>query len=264
MDEYKLTNPLSITERVSIIRLQGHDTQGSHTMVLNVVDILQNLSKPDTTTNTEEKWAEAKKNIERLSTHPRHIFQTQETVNTLGTKDRLVLYNDSPQTFLDNKELIKQLRILNQTLHDEIEINPPSGIPPFLSPVVIWYSAMHNLAKNARVAQNTVNGNVKPRLSLETVDEIPKSTLYVPNDANNYTQFVRFRVENQGEFPRNKALIERLAGSIPPLGAKGYGLRFVGMASKALRAPVHIETGNGQTSVDFYHPIYKTDRRLSK
>jgi len=265
MQEYTLINPLGLTERASVVRLLGHDSNNSHTIALGVNGALNRLMGERGGKSDAEKLVGAAGLMSTLSTHPEHIYLTDQAVSILATRDKLTLCSDQDYTFLSNNSLMHQLEVINGIPSSRLNLdfvarmhleNGRGKIPGFLSPVPVAYAVLHNLAKNAVVAQNEINRMVRPELRIDMVNGVSTGATCVPLGAENFKQFVRFTITNEGEFPKGKPLIEYLRGPIPPIGAKGYGLHFVGIASKFMRAPVNIETGNGKTITEFYHPVY--------
>lgn len=249
--EHTLTNPLSKDERLSIIRLLGHDAKGELQLLSGMMEGVQ-----------------AKKETRYLSdvmSHPEHISTTLQAVDILGLREKINLFDGCNATsFDDSRELSRKIRVMNSVLHNKIDISTATklylkiglGIGPFLSPVAVTYSVLFNLAKNAILPQNNENPERKPLLSLGISNGFPEDTLWVPEGARNHERFVRFTITNQGEFPRDKPLLERLTGQEPPRNGKGYGLYFTGLASRFLQSPIDIKSEKRQTRVDFYHPIY--------
>jgi len=265
MQKYTLTNPLGLTERVFAVRLLGHDANNSHTVTLGITGALHSLMGEKAGKSDAKKWASAEGLISTLSTRPEHIYLTENAATILATRERLPLCSDSVYTFLSNEGLMHQLEVINGIPSSRLDLdfvaqmhleNDRGKIPGFLSPVPVTHAVLYNLAKNAVVAQDGVNRMVRPELRIDLVDGVPAGATCVPFGAENFKQFVRFTIANDGEFPKGKQLIEYLRGPMPPSGAKGFGLHFVGIATKFMRAPINIETGNGKTRTEFYHPVY--------
>ena len=126
-----------------------------------------------------------------------------------------------------------------------------SFYPDFLSHEPIMHSVIFNLVKNGlKVAKDR-----RVLMNIRRIDKFPERALYVPEGARDYEQFVVFDLINSGGFSSKKPFIECLT-SVPKFNEHGFGLYFVGLASRVLRAPVSITTDEKQTQISFYHPVY--------
>ena len=125
----------------------------------------------------------------------------------------------------------------------------------------LMFCILHNLIKNGISAQAPKN---KAERGIELVIQsylgFPQQALLVPRGAEKYNEFMRFSVHNEGNaFPEKILSKDYLKKFVHQKGQSGFGLYFVKLAAKLLKAPIEISSKPGDTTVSFYHPIYNSE-----
>jgi len=231
----KLPNPLKTKERLRIPRLLGHN---SHAIIGRAMRKVRE-DKKDLATGLLSFIGDIEETVEVL-THGGGIY--------LGTG----------LNFLKDYELQNLLRELNKVYEDELKIEVEINIP-FSTSRAILNTLLGNIIDNAINIQYNQRRKIT-KVRAEFLLGFPETAIYIPDGARDYQEFVRFSVQNPGEFPRDKPLMDRLT-ICPERGKRGFGLYFTGLAAKVLRAPVDIKSEKEIVDVSFYHPIYRDEER---
>ncbi len=226
----KLTNPLTIEERLTTTRLIKHECKSLiGTSMLNV-------------NHSIEKQVPIKEPVGFF------INYTYQVLDVLSKIDEDTFSpKDNPYSF---SRMITDAQNLCKNIHKHgLKINNTENnlatLYPFMN-VMLW-----NLIKNS--AKMGI-----PNISIEPSD-FPSSPTLIPEGARDYKEFIAFRVHDNGKgFPQDKNWSEYFT-RCPPKGEHGFGLYFTGLVAKVLRAPVEIQSVPGDTTVSFYHPVYEKD-----
>jgi hypothetical protein len=241
-----LANPLTLEERLQVTRLLSHD----------VSDYLNEL-RCGVGVEVPEIFRK------RLQAIVNHIDNTQISVANLIHDDSFdiacnynwCLRNESERTFF-----IERLRRLfpgnfqkpagldyAQTSPGELQVMNCCFDHYFLSYESLLHSVLFNLIKNGLAAQK--EGERKVLLQVRILERFPREPNFIPEGARDYDRFVAFDVLNKGRFSSEIPFSQHLTDS----SKEGFGLYFVGLAAKVLRAPIIMETGNDSTRICFYH-----------
>jgi signal transduction histidine kinase len=249
MVEYKLSNPLSIEERVQVSRLIGHDSMGVLAIILN-----------------DTRRAQMTGNVSKLKNTAylvQHIGMIDESIGSLALLREYCLNSQSASTYFDDYGLKEEFKILNsviesQTSDKEIGFSKNISHEKFLSDVNLIHSVLYNLSKNSfnRGGAKKVEVSVKEHSTLQDI-------VHSADGSSDYTDFIGFHVHDNGRgFPGEKDL-KKYFTKIPENG-EGFGLYFVGLAAKVLRGQIGIKSKLGNTTVSFYHPVYIDLNQVNK
>ena len=231
-----IKNPLTIQERKELRRLPGHDTQG-------ILESLLGATVPG--------------NIRELAFH---LKSTQLTLIQLAFCDEIVV---GPYIETDtNPYLSPKFGDLPRIIASVLGIpNIDSSIDPSVdeelltfNPIV--YSMIYNLAKNSLNAQISCGKKLqdtKINLTVESYSDFQLRPCISLTAQKDFSEFFAIRVKNSGrEFPEDAPL-----GELLNLSSYHFGLPFVKLVAKLLKAPIDIHSGPEDTTVSFYHPVYR-------
>ena len=236
MVEYRLSNPLSIEERLQVPRLIGHDSVGVLAIILNDVLIAQMHNDCSKTKNTPYLV--------------QHIGMINETIGSLILLDEYSLHPNSSTDYFDDFSLQDEFNRIKALFKGKMAFSKDISHEKVLSDTNLVHCVLYNLSKNAfDIGAKKVEVSVKEHNTLQDI-------VYSPEGSLDYTDFVGFHVHDNGRgFPSGKDLREYFT-TIPERKSSGFGLYFVGLAAKVLRGQVGIKSEPGDTTVSFYHPIY--------
>jgi len=240
MVELELSNPLTIEERLEVPRLIEHDSSVYWADLRNLP-----IASPDL--DQEEYHAIVE-----------HLAHIEQTVVTFTQAEAVYLRDSFYSTSLDKRSLeIMTNRLSKALLEGKLDASI-GDIGSFLSLRPVMHSVLYNLIKNGVAAQaKTDDSNEAVNLTVDYHSGFPETTLFVPEGARDYTDFITFAVHNKGRsFPGDVPLESYFTGPAPERGEGGFGLYFIRLAAKFLRAPVNITSEPGDTTVSFYHPVY--------
>ncbi len=239
MIEYFLSNPLTVEEKLQVTRLIEHDSTVYFA-------ILQNIPVGSVDIDKEKYHAIVE-----------HVGNIQQTIELLTQGQEVWL--------LDNFNLTKLDKVSTKRITDKIgkvllkgSLDSHVGdIKPMLSVRPLMYSALTNLIKNGVEAQlGTKDYNTPIGLTVDSYQGFPENALFIPQGAKGYKNFVVFNVHNKGKsFPKDVPLDSYFSRKATEKGG-GFGLYFVKLAAKFLKAPLNIISKQGDTTLSFYHPVY--------
>ncbi len=233
--EYKLANPLDLEEKLELPRLIGHDSIGvSNILMSKIHGVIEGGKVP----------------ASNLKSYVGLINNIQLSVFLLSQHDEFRFSDSISNQYMDNKKLKGLFGKLKLSNKIKLEVAYES-IKPFLTENNILTSVLFNLVKNA-------NSHCYDRLSMNVKkhEGFPKHTVFIPEGAEEYNDFISFEVCNDGLGFDEKIPLKDYFTKTPEKGSRGFGLFYTKLASKVLRAPVNIESRAGDTKVSFYHPIY--------
>ena len=234
-----LPNVLTSKEKLQIPKLIGHDTIGNLSRAYAIFERIAHPERYPSISNLEEIGKINVDSVVKIERCIEALTQSEE----IYTKRIKTTYFSAGFPYLF-EQMADNL---------EIGLDCPES---FISNEDILHSVLINLIRNAW--KNICEGD-KIKLSASQ-NEFPSRALYIPVGAREYQKFIRFSVQNPGEFPRDKPLIDRIR-VCPPRGRNGFGLYFTGLAAKVLRAPVDIKSENGVVDVSFYQPVYPIEEK---
>lgn len=227
---FKLTNNLTLKEKLAVPRLIGHD---SKTLITNVYSPLMGFNR---TGKIDRNPNYMMASLELLASIEECIYSLTQNRNIMDSKASLFL-DVLSRNF---SQLFENLNINNQ-----MESSRIIGRRGFIYPI------LNNLIKNSKYRGNTQDIS----LIIKPENQFPKDATYIPKGARKYKEFIEFCVHDKGiGFPESLNYLEKL--TTYPEGESSFGLYITGLIAKALRAPVNISSKPGNTKVSFYHPIY--------
>ncbi len=247
-----LKNPLSLEERTEVTRLIKHDLQGTPgLMYLCLAPLIRsNEMKSD----EEIQQATAEFNAYSAFLHKsmdsikilagskviRCNWEIKEILNPLRDYSRAEFLRDYPE-----KEL---------SIHIDEELNEET----IRTTGTVLYTTLIQFLKNGfRFAKKSIGLNVYRQES-----SVVENLVFASEDSPKEGEFIIFEVHDDGQgFPYEAPLKDFLdlgfsQGEYVPEGpeSKGFGLHFVKLASKYLRAPIAIKSEPGNTHVQLWHP----------
>lgn len=238
----RLNNPLSKEERLQIPRLLAHDATEWWCDLYNG--------------NKLRDIMPGKYTQEFMKARMQHLINTERTVCYLAHEDAIgVSFNDLDYRF-DKNRLRIFLKSLEGLFSPDLTTDA-RDFPIFISPHEVLHSALFNIIKNGRRFNEWAKSDKPVNLTVEFQNHFPEAC-YVPEGAQQYQNFIAFRIHDNGRgFPNTpkRLFIEKPA---PEKGEGGFGLYFLGLAARFLRAPVDIQSVPGDTNVIFYQPVYET------
>jgi len=227
----QLTNPLTDAERKQVVRLIDHDMGNSLNIVNQYIHHIVEYGKKELSPIAQGKV--------------KATFFIGLAIHDLVLKDKLDVWKCYYNIELED--------ILNSIDCQRVKFNFNYNPKELVTPEKVLLATMWSIIKNAHNASETAENVL---VTSRYYEGFPKQALYIPDGAREFKDFVAFEVHNQGEFPKAKPLREYIDKEAPALNQEGFGLYFVKLASKVLRAPVNIKSEDGRTCVSFYHPIY--------
>lgn len=240
MREIPLNNPLTIEERLSLPRLCGHDSMTYFAV----------LSQMPAACKFGGKDFDSKQYHAVLD----HLSCGETVIEALSQHDGIFLTDAFYNTRLDKTSIESLISDVGQISYDGLIQGSVQEVPRFLTLRALMHSVVFNLVKNGGTAQRSTPDFGKAiEVSVEP-SAFPDHAVFIPDNANKYRHFILFKVRNAGK-PFQKSPEYYFQRSIPEKG-DGFGLHFVKMASKYLRAPINITSKPGDTVVSFYHPVY--------
>jgi len=255
-----LTNPLSARERMQIVRLINHDA-GEYLLELGSC-----IGKGSEHLDNKSQ--------RRLEAIVKHVSDVQGTVSTLVRRNEISLSQNISWSLSnpnERKNFLINLKYLfpgHIPISEEGYVNANPGKlqygelsfhNEFLSFECILHSVIFNLVKNGLRAQQLRKNpakNAKVIMNVRQTNRFPKKALFVPDGSSEYRNFDVFEVYNPGSFTAKRDFVECLTKTPSPNTDHGFGLYFVGLASRVLRAPVFMESRKDYTQISFYHPVY--------
>jgi signal transduction histidine kinase len=241
----ELKNPLTLEERLQVTRLIGHDSFNASFKIKRYLD---------------------EGDIDSAMEYLYHIRHIESTIGILTQNDRILIHEIQETQRFDKERLetfSKNLEKISEgNLEYEIKIQEPFL---FIKPIV--HTVLSNLIKNSLSAQREQDKQ-EALLSIypcnlfevefsEFRDNDNYGLMYFPKEAEKYEKFVAFSVSDKGPgFPEDFSYENNLENPPEKKRASGFGLYFSKLASKVLRAPLHIISKPGNTSVIFYNPFF--------
>lgn len=141
---------------------------------------------------------------------------------------------------------------LKYSLHEKaaaLQVNVGS-ISKFNTSTSLVYSVIYNLVKNSYAAHAS-----QVHVGIAPFSGVP-DLVFIPDGASSVGNFVRISVTDNGPgFPSDRPLASYLDIGVSSRKGGGFGLYFVKLASKFLRAGIGISSEKGNTSVSLYHPL---------
>ncbi len=231
-----MENPLTLEEKVAVPRLIGHDLVSHYEDAFAVLAGVKKLSP------------------EVLYAKNRHVRMTLAAITILTTYTDDCYFGSVRSVELTSPTIPRlfdgnsKVEWFNQIKSD------------FIGSYPILYAALYNLIKNGFRA---MDGKGVIRVSIDSFDKPSGDNLYgrpygslvyVPNWVS--SSYTRFDVHDTGHgFPKDIPLEQNLALGVSGFrGGTGFGLHFVSLACKFLRAPLGIVSQPGNTHVTIYHP----------
>ncbi|MFH0977924.1 MAG: hypothetical protein V1837_01345 [Candidatus Woesearchaeota archaeon] len=240
MKEVELNNPLTIEERLSLPRLCGHDSMTYFAV----------LSQMPAACKFGGKDFDSKQYHAVLD----HLSCGEAVIEALSQYDCIFLTDAFYNTRLDKASIERLISDMGQISYDVPLQGSVQEVPRFLTLRPLMHSVVFNLVKNGGSAQRSSPDFGKAIEVAVEPSVFPDHSVFIPENATKYSHFIVFKVRNAGRpFPESPEYY--FQRSIPEKG-DGFGLHFVKMASKYLRAPVDIISKPGDTIVSFYHPVY--------
>ena len=237
MAEYKLSNPLTIEEKLQVTRLIGHDSMGILDVIRSDILIAQGDNDVSQLKNTLYVV--------------QHIGMLNMAITSLTLHNKYTLDDLRTDNYFDAFKLQNDFDGLNALFKEEMTFLKDISHKEFLSDRSLVHCVLYNLSKNAfkRGGAKKVEISVKEHSTLQDI-------VYSAEGSLDYKDFIGFHVHDNGRgFPSGKDLREYFT-TIPERKSSGFGLYFVGLAAKVLRGQVGIKSEPGDTTVSFYHPIY--------
>jgi hypothetical protein len=259
VEDMKLPNVLTVEERLSLARVHDHD----------MTDILHGIFGFSSSRKipTDEK-RNMRKNILCAYT------SFYKTIWNLSCSD--ASYVDKSSSICSGAEMMNDFyEQLRDSLRENFCLNTTSSYlnVPFRE-TDFMYCVVHNLVKNSlRAGAKQIDIFLEP-------SRFPVDAIYVPNGARDYDEFMAFRVHDNGRgFPQvgkqgqifftgdgfptaQQEQYRKYLTMCPPEDEHGFGLYFVGLIAKVLRAPIGIQSSPGDTTVSFYHPVFEENEEL--
>lgn len=220
----EIQNNLTEAERLSIIRLYGHDAKGPLGWLGNQI---------------AGGREDLEVNFELMESYYDHTVRVFTAIEHMSQERDIALKPTGLGT-------IK--RILEGTFETE-KPRIDSSDERVMMEEAITYSVLFNLVKNAYNA-----GAKEVRVSVERV-KTPREALHYPCEFGDFGVYHEFRVEDDGRGFKEDFDSESALGVCPPKNSHGYGLYFTGLASKLLKAPIDVKSKPGKTRFSFYHPL---------
>ncbi len=249
-----VSNPLSDRERVHVMRLYDHDTVSLLHSVRDVLELADMLVE-------DGKWEELAAKRVRL-THAQewvgHVHYMSRAMAKLA-EDTVHLTNwNEPPNYTSVIRVLEQAVVLSRG-----NVEAAGEMPiDFRTNASVLYCMLFNLVKNGVAAQRKLSKDLEKepvRLRAEMYVGVPPAC-FVPSGCEGYEKFVRFSVQDCGKgFGSDVALEELFYREAPAKWEHGFGLYFVGLAARVLRAPIGIESVAGDTKVSLYHPVFREE-----
>lgn len=232
-----LSNILTQEERLQIPRLIGHDN----------IRIWELLSRRASISEIRQMPID----YDAADAMITHLVDTEKLVRDL------ILFKKVALRGIEIGGILNELKRLFCSIEksSKLGVDNIQGVDKIASNEYVLHSVLYNLIRNGMQAQQDKPEDKRKVDLIVDSSGFPAQAIYIPEGAGDYQEFVRFSVQNPGEFPRDKPLIERLT-ICPPQGKHGVGLYFTGLAAKVLRAPVNIKSEAGLVDVSFYQPVY--------
>jgi hypothetical protein len=244
-----LSNPLSLQERLSCTRLFDHDNLHVLCWAKDMLDLVHILVEDGLFQELEERKALIYKSVDWVL-HTNNVMR----INSDLAEDILAF-----ESMESSSGYARMLRVMGNSLERGGIISEGDVSSEFRTVEPLLYCTLFNLVKNGVRAQRKVNiekEKVPVRLCAELYSGVP-AACFVPAGAEQYDRFVRFSVQDCGKGFSSDVSFEKLFCGEPPKKWKhGFGLYFVGLAARVLRAPIGIESVAGNTKVSLYHPIF--------
>ncbi len=224
-----MENPLSLEERVNVSRLIDHDL-ASHQVDIYHSAIGNRTLTPDVLYAKENHVKNVLAAITILTTYTQRRFRKARNVEFSSP---LI-----PRLFQDgtNVEWLSEFR------NGDLVTSYP-----------VLHTALYNLIKNgfdAMGGKGTVAVRVEPYIGY-----LPDKLVFTPSELSNNRLFIKFEIHDTGKgFPADKPLEDSLNLGVSGNKRGGFGLYYVKLACKFLKAPLAITPESGNTNVTIYHP----------
>ncbi len=230
-----LPNPLTVEERLQVPRLIGHDSLTPLIGAMGDVDYHLSHGKKIRKEAYDFLWA---------------VIYLESTVMNLTSINP---YPISKNDLISKKDLEKIFGIINSLKKNKVSYDF-SNFKEFHGIPCLIYSVMHNLAKNG------IEHNYGKEIEIHVEKSgFPNNASFIPDGAHNFERFIAFKVHDGGRGfkPISEKSYQDYFTIHPQSGRRGFGLYFTGLVAKVLMAPIEINSKPGDTTVTFYHPIYK-------
>lgn len=241
-----LPNPLSLEQRTSFTRVIDHDVDSVMGDMRATVD---RLVHPDQIPSPPSQH--------RLDQVMQYV---DFTINTFQAIQSIVGSHGEKEIPLEasNNGLTK---FLSTYFGDKIPKKftiTGSLKPRFLTQETLLELIFLTLVKNA----NNHAAPSKIELAIGEPQPFPTNALYIPQGAENYSNFISFQVKDNGRgFPADYPFMQKITTDPKTTSGRGFGLYLTGLASQVLRAPIDIQSRPGDTIVSFYHPVFEEEKR---
>lgn len=234
-----LTNPLTNDEKLSISRLLDHNGLSAITYLYAIIE---RASLPEQYSDIPINWRKTEANLDAI-------------INLLFCHRDLQL-REITMTGNHRFDVERILEDIDQLYGEKTKLNKGKETIGTLeglhSPLTL---IIRNLISNA----NKASRGREVQFGAEKYSGFPSSPTYLPVGADQFKNFVRFYVHDNGRgFPQDFDY-QKAFTIEPPKGGHGFGLYFTGLVAKVLRAPVNIKSKPGDTTVSFYHPVYAVE-----
>ena len=241
-----ISNPLSDKERLRITRLYDHDYVNLLQSMIDVFEVVgYNLKH---------------KAFEELSSREKLIHKSVDWVfhtNYVGSAIYSLAQDEFPLESVDAKRYRTLINVIGSSLErGRLSYDERKNIDSFQSVPAVLYCMLFNLVKNGARAQYRAKREEPILVSVHRYQGIP-TACFRPQGSEEYSDFLEFRVQDVGGgFPEQNSFRSYFEKDAPSAKGHGFGLYFVGLAAKVLRAPIEIISTPGNTSVSVYHPIF--------
>lgn len=235
-----MENPLTLEEKLSAIRLLGHDWRSHQVDILLQFKEKYNLSK------------------DLLCHKCQHGLDLVDAVTVLST-----FTDDCYFSKVNTDEIGPKLEQLKSSFHkkgfDAISYYVNLHNFSFRTHHCLWYSALRNLVKNSLSVIDQKEGTVHIYVSLFR-GKI-ESPIFVPEQSEiQSSSFIRFSVRDNGSgFPEGIPFDHWIQRGTSSRENSGFGLYYVSLVCKFLRSYLTIESKKGDTKVSIYHPTILVD-----
>lgn len=228
-----MDNPLTLEEKVAVTRLIGHDL----------------VSKQ----NEIARQAYGMGNLDPSSAHSLNqiVRATLISITSLTQYDPFYPRKTNPDNIRfmlrDLSRKYTGVRVV-PTVDSQISTQ-------FNSEINLLYTMVHNLIKNSQRLVDPEQGAI--HVSATELFGRAEHLVYRSPENHIAGGFVRFNVHDNGPgFPADRPLDEFLQlGVTTREKGGGFGLYYVKLVAKVLRAHIGIESEPGNTTVSFYHPV---------
>lgn len=232
-----MKNPLTLEEKANVPIIIDHD------LIRNQEDIINQILARGTPffpnlTNEEVDYKR------------QHVMDVLTSMTILSTYSKHCHFGIVSPGQLDS--LLKQMKVI---LGKRGKISTHSNIcDEFVSHKALLSTALYNLTKNSLRLANEADIRVEESRGINIRSE---KIVYNPReDISRY--FVKFSVHDNGPgFPKDKPLEDylKLGVSTRKDSTVGFGLYYVNLVAKFLRAPLTIQSEPGNTKLSLYHPL---------